>query len=154
MGDQAIGGAVDVLWDGNMPRTFTGRARTTLSGGQYVVVSGAANCVGSVASLFNPGSIIVDLIHDTNYANGINLINVGSNETATIATRGTYIATCGGAEGSGGAMVHLGSDTVQYVVPDVRNTGDKDAYSGTMVGRMITAADSGTTHYCLVDFSF
>ena len=143
------GGAVDIISDGEVPRSFTGRARTVISGGQFVTVSGAANVVGSVASLYIPGSIVIDLIANSNYAVGIALHNAGSNGTLSVATRGVYIATSADAI-SGGAAVYLISGTVQGIgaVP----VGI--SYSGAQVGRAITAAESGTNLFALVNFNF
>jgi len=143
------GGAVDIIFDGEVPRSFTGKAREVLSGGQFVTVSGAANVVGSVASLFSPGSITVALIGDTDYAVGIALHNAGSNETVSVATRGMYIATAADAV-SGGAQVYPINGTVQGV--GVVPIGI--SYSGTAVGRAITASASGTNNFCLVNFNF
>lgn len=154
MADPNIGGAQFVVADGGVPRSFTGRARTVISGGQFVVTSGAANAIGATSSTFNPGSIVLDLIHDSDYANGIALTNAGSNELVTVIQNGIWAAVCGGGEGSGGQPIFLGSDTVQHVIPNPINTGDKAAYSGTNVGRTIIPADSGTAHYGLYSFNF
>lgn len=143
------GGAVDIVTDNEMPRGFTALARTAISGGQFVTVSGAANVIGSVMQTFVPGSIVVDLLGaDENQAVGIALYNAGSNTPVAIATRGLYIATVGGVV-SGGYPVKVISGTVQYVTNAVGVAG-----STQPVGRALTAADSGTNHYALVNFSF
>lgn len=144
------GGALDIIFDGGVPRSFTGRTRTVISGGQFVVVSGAANVIGSTISNFIPGSIVVDLLATSDFANGIALHNAGSNEVISIATRGTYIATVADAV-SGGAVVYPFSGTIQAVLAQPIT-----AYSGGQirVGTALTAADSGTNHYALVNFSF
>lgn len=148
-GASANGGALDIIFDGGVPRSFTGRARTVISGGQFVVVSGASNTVGSCISSYIPGSIVIDLIHDSNYANGIALYNVGSNEVLAVATRGQYIANVADAISGGHAVIPF-SGTVQAV----KAQSTSISYSGTTIGRAITAADSGTNHYAIVDFRF
>jgi len=152
-GDADIGGATDYLYDGELPRSFTARARVNISGGQFVTYSGAANVIGSTIEGFIPGSMIVDILHDSDTCVGIALHNAGSNKPVAVATRGTYICTCGGDETSGGQHIIPGSGTIQYVLGETVNTGDKAAYSGTHIGRALTSADSGTTHYCLVSLN-
>lgn len=148
-GDPANGGALDILADGEVPRSFTGRARTVISGGQFVTISGAANVVGSVAALFNPGSVVFDLLNaDENQAVGIALHNVGSNGTLGVATRGFWIATAGDII-SGGYPIKVISGTVQYIAAAVGVAG-----SVQPVGRAWTAAASGTNLYSLVHFNF
>ena len=141
-------GAV-VLFDGGNPRTFTAKARTVISGGQIVVTSGAANVVTSGANSYATGDIIVDLLNNSNRANGIALINTGSNEYVTVATRGAYIVRCSDIV-SGGNAVYPRSGTFQSVsaIPD------NISYSGTNIGRAMTASASGTSSYALVDFRF
>lgn len=148
-GASANGGALDIIFDGGVPRSLTGRARQVISGGQFVVVSGASNVVGSTITNFIPGSIVFALIGDTNYANGIALHNAGSNEVISVATRGVYIATAADAI-SGGNAVYPVNATIQ----GVKAVPIGISYSGTPVGRAITAADSGTNHYLIVDFRF
>ena len=148
-GAPANGGAVDIVFDGETPRSFTGRAREVISGGQFVTVSGAANVVGSTVDLFSPGSIVVSLIADTNHAVGIALHNAGSNRPVTVATRGFYLATSADVI-SGGVGVYPVNGTVQ----GVKSVPISISYSGTQVGRAITAAESGTNIYTLVNFSF
>ena len=148
-GAPANGAAVDIVFDSEVPRSFTGRARQVISGGQFVTVSGAANVVGSEVQTFIPGSVVVSLIADTNYAVGIALHNAGSNEVVSVATRGMYIANSADAI-SGGAGVYPVNGTVQGVGHVPINI----SYSGTQVGRAITAAASGTQSYLLVNFAF
>ena len=149
-GAAANGGALDIAFDGEVPRSFTGIARQAISGGQFVTVSGAANVVGSDMSSFVTGSIVVDLIANSNSAVGIALHNAGSNQLVSVATRGFYIANAAGIV-SGGYAVYPVNGTVQGVAMQPIT-----AYSGGQirVGTAITAAASGTTSYCLVNFAF
>ncbi len=148
LGDTTTG-VQDIIFDGEVPRSFTGRAREVLSGGQFVTISGAANVIGSVAGLFSPGSIVVSLIGtDLNQNIGIALHNAGSNEIVSVATRGMYITKCAGLI-SGGYPVVPVSGTIQGVIPVIGIGGSVAA-----VGRAITAAASGTTNFLLVNYSF
>ncbi len=152
IGATANGGALDVIYDSEVPRTFTARAREVISGGQFVVTSGAANVIGSTAALFIPGSIVVSLISGTVgawYANGIALQNTGSNKLLTVAIRGTFIANSAGVI-SGGQGLYAVSGTVQGVGATPNNSD----FSGTQIGRAITAAASGTIQPLLADFNF
>ena len=148
LGDSTTG-ITDIIFDGEVPRSFTGRARTVISGGQFVTVSGGAQVIGANTSSFIPGSIVVDIINaDLNQRVGIALHNAGSNEIVTVATRGMYITRAGGLI-SGGYPVVPGSGTIQHVVPVIAGVG-----SVAHTGRAITAAASGTANYLLVNYSF
>src|SRR3990167_7990574 len=149
LGTPANGGALDIIFDGEVPRTFTGRARTVISGGQFVTVSGAANVIGSTIADFITGSIVVGLLVDSNHAVGIALKNTGSNQLVTVATRGTFITTYSDAI-SGGVGVYPVSGTIQSVA----SVPSSISFSGTQVGRAITAGASGTNLFGIVNFNF
>jgi hypothetical protein len=148
-GAPANGGAVDILFDSEVPRSFTATTRTVISGGQFVVYSGTANVVGSIVLGYIPGSIVVDLLQNSDYANGIALYNAGSNTLISIATRGQYFATSSQVISGGGAVYPI-SGTIQSLgaVPN------GISYSGTPIGRNITSSASGTNLFTLVDFRF
>lgn len=88
-------GAV-VLYDGENPRTFTGRAREAISGGEFVFVSGGTGVVGATSALFSTGSIDISLVAASDRFNGIALNTVASGGNVTVATRGAYLLLCGG----------------------------------------------------------
>lgn len=149
-GAPANGGALDIVFDSEVPRSFTGRTREVISGGQYVTVSGAANVVGSEVQNFIPGSIVVSLLGtDANQAVGIAAHNAGSNEVITVNKNGTYIATVGEASLSGGYPVYVVSGTIQHVLAAIGVAG-----SVQPVGRALTAAASGTNNYAVISFNF
>ena len=148
-GAPANGGALDIVFDGGVPRSFTGVAREAISGGQFVTVSGAANVVGSVVQTLIPGSIVVALIGDSNYAVGVALHNAGSNTPVAVATRGVYIVTSADII-SGGAALYPINGTVQGVGHVPINI----SYSGTTIGRALTAAASGTNLFLLANLAF
>ncbi len=145
----ANGGALDVITDSENPRSFSGRAREVISGGQFVVVSGAANVVGSTLSSFSPGSVIVTLLVDSDHANGIAMHNAGSNEIISFATRGRWLATAADAISGG-----VGLYPIQATVQGVGVVPNGISYSGTQIGRSVTASASGTNNWLIADFNF
>ncbi len=144
-------GAV-VIFDGEVPRTFTAKARQTISGGQLVVSSGAANVVGSGANTFDTSDIVVDLLHDTNYCNGIALHNADSGANVTIATRGAYLMRSAGVISGGQSIIPI-SGTLQGVGAAYIGSATAGGYFGTTIGRAITASASGTSLYSLVSLN-
>ena len=75
--------------------------------------------------------------------------NTGSNQLVTVATRGTFITTYSDAI-SGGVGVYPVSGTIQSVA----SVPSSISFSGTQVGRAITAGASGTNLYGIVNFNF
>ena len=152
-GNTSGGGVTDIIAASEVPRSLTGRADHVISGGQFVTVGPTANVVGSVASLFVPGGIVFRLIVDPDFAVGIALQNVGSNETLSVATRGLYIVRAAETiSGGQGVYPFSGTGVDEQAVRNVP-IGASD-YSGTQVGRAITTATSGTNQFVLVNFSF
>jgi hypothetical protein len=144
-------GAV-VVFDGEVPRTFTAIARTDISGGQLVVSSGAANSVGSGASSYVSSDVVVDILQNSNTCNGIALQNANSGTYVTVATRGAYLMRAAGVI-SGGQQVIPVSGTSQGVAL-LGAVGSPDyALTGTPIGRVITASASGTSLYALISLN-
>ena len=149
-----MGGVVEIVYDSEVPRSFTGVSKTTISGGQFVTgYAGATiNIIGSTMGQFSTGSVVIGLLADSNHVVGIAMHNAGSEDYIAVATRGTYIATCADAISGGiGIYVESGVGADQQCV---KAMPIDISYSGTQVGRAITNADSGTTHYVLANFSF
>jgi hypothetical protein len=144
-------GAVCVF-DGEVPRTFTALARTDISGGQFVVSSGAANVVGSGASTYVSSDVVVDILADSNACNGIALSNASSGTYVTVAQRGAYLLRAAGIV-SGGQLVIPVSGTAQGVAAYAQVGSPNYALTGTPVGRCITASASGTALYSLVSLN-
>jgi hypothetical protein len=143
-----------VIFDGEVPRTFTATAAADISGGQLVVCgTGAANAVGSSISSYVATDIAATPIKDGDYCNGIALQNVssGTNNLVTIATRGSYLMRCGGIV-SGGQTVIAGSATLQHLLPN-GISGTAAANVGTVIGRALTPSASGTNLYSLVSLN-
>ena len=143
-------GAVCVF-DGENPRTFTARAREVISGGEFVMASGAEGAFGSGIDSYANGDVIVALSAATDKFNGIALSTVGSNYNVTVATRGAYILKCGGSVLAGTLVESLGdSVAVQSLTSGAVPTGlYTGIMSGKVIGRALTAGASGG--YALID---
>lgn len=152
-----------VVFDGEVPRTFTATAAATISGGQLVVCNGTANTVGSGIDTYVTTDISATQIGISDLCNGIAINNAssGTNSLVTIATRGAYLMRCGGIV-SGGQTVYAVSGTIQHVAPiPISGTGT----SGTLtqykeaipyaqpIGRAITPSASGTNLYALISLN-
>lgn len=126
------------LFDGENPRTFTGKARETISGGQFVYVSGADATaqVGSQASSFKTEDLEIALKDKYELCNGMALTNTGSEGEVTIATRGTFLIKAGGAI-SGGQLLWAEEDCVQAI----SSTAAGSEMIG-VIGRALTNAGS------------
>jgi len=145
------------LWDGENPRTFTAKARETISGGNFVYISGAAaaaGVVGSQASSFVTSDLDACKCDSFGRCNGIALNNAGSDELVTIATRGAYLVKAGGAVSGGmlvgllsGASATAGNDSVINIGVGV----DTGSVISSVIGRAITEA--GSENYCLVSLN-
>lgn len=135
------------LFDGECPRTFTGVAMETISGGQFVYVSGADGTaqVGSQAASYQDGDLDVCLKDKFDLTNGIALTNAGSDELVTVATRGNYLVKAGG-NISGGMLVASDEDCVN---PLASSAVGSEIYG--IVGRAMTNA--GSEDYCLVSLN-
>jgi len=136
------------LWDGENPRSFTGTAKETISGGQFVYVSGASGTaqVGSQAASFGDGDLAIKLCDDISRCNGIALNNATSDGLLTIATRGNYLIKSAGAI-SGGTLVTQNGRPDAVSAAGVTATG---SWQG-IVGRALTNA--GSEDYCLVSLN-
>lgn len=142
-----------VVFDGEVPRTFTAIAAADISGGNLVVCNGTANTVSSGVSSYVTSDITATPIVGGDYCNGIALNNAssGTNSLVTIATRGAYLMRCGGIV-SGGQTVIAGSATLQHLLPN-SISGTSSANIGTVIGRALTPSASGTSLYSLVSLN-
>ena len=129
-------GLVQIL-DGGVPRTITGVARATLSGGVFAFVSGAADLVSSGTNSF----VTADLPFAGNasglWVNGVVLQTAASGAPVTIVTRGTIIALACGTVTAGAPQVVTGVNGVTDV------TTGSVANTEYAVGRALTSATSG-----------
>jgi len=140
-----------VIFDSEVPRTFTATAIDTVSGGDLVSVhSGTDTLVSSGASSFASSDILVQPARDNTLFNGIALNNAGSNGVTTVATRGAYLVKAGEIV-SGGALV--GHNQSGGVVNWVGNASGTSVINETICGRALTTSASGTDLYSLVYFN-
>ena len=140
-----------VVMDGANPRTFTAKALEVVSGGQLVCISGVTNMVGSQVSSFADGDLTVIGAIDDVLCNGIAINNAGSDELVTVATRGAYLMSAGGAV-SGGALVQHNESGA------VANMGVLGSVSvGTLgprpIGTALSTSASGTSYYALINLN-
>lgn len=140
-------GAV-VLFDGELPRSFTGTAKETISGGQLVYVSGADSLiqVGSQASSYQDGDLALKTCDTLGVCNGIALNNAATGELVTVARRGDYLIKSAGAI-SGGTLV-IQNGRADAVSP--AGVTDVGSWVG-IIGRAMTNA--GSEDYCLVSLN-
>lgn len=142
---------LEVVFDGDNPRTFTGIARETISGGQLVVVSGAGNnVIGSSISQYATSDIQVAKIVSPEAVNGIALNTVTSGQVITVATRGAYILGAAGSVLAGRLVEAVDSDNIQTLssgaVPSALHAKVPGA---KIIGRAITEA--GSEGFALID---
>lgn len=149
-----------VVWDGETPRTYTATAAEVISGGEYVVCSGATSSVGSALNTLADGDIVANLV--TAAAEGVELINgiclntAASGARVTIATKGAYLVQAGGSVLVGTAIEALDEELIQSLSSGAVPTGMHTRVpGGKKIGRALTGGVSGTTdNYCLVYFDF
>jgi hypothetical protein len=140
-----------VVFDGEVPRTFTATAREVISGGFLVQISGATGDVGSQISSYTNNDLKVIGAQDVKLCNGIALNNAASGVLVTVARRGDYLMNAG-AVVSGGALVgHNASGGVGNIL----NAGSVPVTTmgNTPIGRAVTTSASGTDNYALVSLN-
>lgn len=142
-------GVTDIVYDGEVPRSFTATARQIISGGTFVTYSGANNVLDSTGDSFYPGSVIVSPISSSDHVVGIAMSNTGSNELVTVNTRGTYIVNAGGSFSGGQALI-AASGAISHVLGQTIDPSG----SGKTIGTAVTAATSGTSNYTVLNAQF
>lgn len=140
-------GAV-VIRDGEVPRTFTAKAREVISGGFLVQVSGATGDVGSDSASYATGDLQVVGAQNSTLYNGIALNNADSGGTVTVAVKGAYLMNAGGIVSGGALVTHNASGGVLNWKGHVSGTS---LISESIVGRAQTTSASGTSNYAMVD---
>jgi hypothetical protein len=141
-------GAV-IVFDGGNPKTFTAKVLSeTLSGGALVHTSGTTNDVGSDIASYTSSDLLIVGAQDATRFNGITLLNAGSNEWTTVATRGAYLMRCAGIVSGGALVQHNASGNV---LNWVGNTSGTSVIENTIVGRAMTTSASGTNAYALIN---
>jgi len=139
-----------VISDGGVPRMLSAIALETISGGQWVQISGT-NTVGSSVASFAASDLTAIGAVDNTMCNGLALNNAGSNEWVTIARRGDYLCNAGEIVSGGAQVTHDMSGGVQNIL----NTGSVPltTMGPTPIGRAITSSASGTALYALVSLN-
>ena len=149
-----------VIFDGEVPRTYTAQAANTISGGEYVVAVGVNNAVGSSISSYQDGDLKVGSVvanaKGVEKINGIALNTITSGGFVTVAQNGTYLVQAGGSVLPGMLVEALNGELIQSVgsqtIPSGKHTGVPGAKN---IGRALTSAASGTTdNYAAVNFHF
>lgn len=144
-------GAV-VIFDGENPRSFTGTAKETISGGQFVYLSGAVNLipVGSQASSLQDGDLVLKVCDTIGYCNGIALNNAATDELVTVARRGDYLIKSAGVISGGQLVTNNGRGDAVSPPGMVATSASVGSWIG-IVGRAMTNA--GSEDYCLVSLN-
>lgn len=119
---------------------ISGRAREAMSGGMFVIVSGAADVVSSGLNSFVPTT---DLLFCTGGSNtlftGILTQDVASGASCSVMTKGSAIVRAYGTVTAGTTVVCEGTHAVATATT-----------AGAIIGRALTSASSGG--FCLVQF--
>lgn len=143
-----------VVFDGEVPRTFTATATEAISGGFLVQISGATGDVGSQISSYGNGDLKVIGAQDTTACNGIALNNAGSNELVTVATRGAYLMQAQEIVSGGALVAHNASGGVANWTPLTGSAAILyDVIGPSPIGRALTTSASGTANFALVSLN-
>lgn len=121
-----------VLYDRGAPFNISGRARETISGGQFVFLSGAADNLSSGANSFDPKA---DFLFATGASGatftGIAMHNAGSNEPLAVALDAVIISRAFGTVTAGLTVTCEGTDAIA-----------NGTTAGQVIGRALSSAGS------------
>lgn len=131
-------GAV-IIWDGTAPKTITGYAVDTISGGWLVWTSGGSNIVSSGANSYVTADITIDKLASGQDFTGMALHNATSGTPITVATDCVAIAPCAGNVVAGEPVACIGVNN--FVPLAVGSAFNK-------VGRAYTTA--GSEQYAII----
>ena len=134
-----------VVFDGENPLIFTGRAVANISGGTFVYVSGTNGALfSSGLDSFTDSDLLIAPAILSDQVNGIALDNVasGTSNYVAVARQGTFLVQC--------KDVVSGGATVTFSSGGIANVFSASAGSGTIpgvgqfnpVGRSMSAGDS------------
>lgn len=127
------------LMDGGNPRTITVLAKTIISGGTWVMISGVTT-VGSSTASFTSSDFIAEKVSVYGRVNGVAIQDIGSNKYGTIATRGICLMKAGGVV-SGGQILAMISGAQYDGVVSITGVDAGSVVEG-YVGRALTGAGS------------
>jgi len=139
-----------VVLDGEVPRTFTAKAREVISGGFLVQISGATSDVGSQVSSYVASDLQVIGAQNSALCNGIALNNAGSNEWVTVATRGAYLMKTDSITSGGALVQHNASGAVGNLLRSNTLSGTAAVMDERPIGTAMTTSASGTANFALV----
>lgn len=125
---------LQIVGDFGAPRILSGRARESISGGQFVFISGAADVVSSGANSFDPKTDILFAATGASggTVTGIAMQNVGSNDSLGVLLDGIVIARAFGTVTAGTTVTCEGTDAIA-----------NGTTAGQVIGRALTSAGSG-----------
>jgi hypothetical protein len=137
-------GFVQVSDFGN-PWVIQGIARETISGGQFVGVSGATGVVGSQLASYTIGDVEFVVLNDPENAVGVALETVTSGNALGVANNGQFLVRCAGSVFAGRLVkAESGLDAVTNLGSQVVPANAEDAsIAGNIFGRAHTAGASG-----------
>lgn len=128
------------IYDFGSPKLVSGYARTAMSGGALVFISGAGDTVSSGANSFVPkADLLFTTVASGNLFNGIATQTAASGASVTVAVEGVAIITANGTVTCGQTVLCDGNDAVA-----------NGTTAGTVIGRALTTATSGG--FALVHF--
>src|SRR3990167_8621357 len=133
------------LFDFGAPHIVPGVGRNEIiSGGVFVLASGANSVVSSGTNSFSPGSVLFTRDASGNYFNGINMYATAVSGNAAVAIGGVFILQCVGSVFAGAPVMCDGNNAVSnlgsFAVPD---GAENPQAAGRKIGRALTAGASG-----------
>ena len=139
--------------DGGNPRIITGIAYETVSGGQLVYASGAADNVSSGLNTLAATDIGIATGASGAKFNGIAIQTVASGAYVGVATRGLVILRAGGTIVNGQAVAANGADDV-LPLASVSGANVPTMVTAAVLAKMGRAWTNGTSgNYCLVELT-
>ena len=135
-----------ILNDFGNPKIYSGYARETISGGQFVNLSGTADVVSSGADSFASSDITFFITNaSAAYFGGVALKTVTSGEILPVLAEGVYIARAGGNIVAGETLATVNDDDSLQVLGSeaVAGVGAKGGPARNLVGRALCTATSG-----------
>jgi len=134
---------------GEEPRALTTFALETISGGQFVVISGAFNAVGSQTASFATSDLKSALVTDSERVNGIAMNTATSGNKVTVVRCADVIVTALGSVLQGTAVEAVNHEGVRSISSGTVPTGLYTVIPGNKpIGRALTAA--GSENYALI----
>lgn len=139
------------VFDFGQPKIVTGKAKADISGGQFLIASGAQDIVSSGINSYATSDLEFTTGGSGVNFGGVALQNASSGANVSVAIEGVILARCGSTVNASAPVMVLGADAVHtlgsQVVPQQE---DDPAAAGMKVGRALAAG--GSNAYTLVYF--